>query len=71
MKFFRRYIRYFIIGFILAALVFGSLSLRATQTEPSHCQPDRISHCEQTPKKQPIPMPDCSKRTSCPLDAAQ
>ena len=71
MKLYRKYLRYFVIGVILAALAFGSLSLRATQTESSRCQPDRISRCEQTPKKQPIPMPDCSKRTPCPLEKAE
>ncbi len=58
MQLFRFYIRYFVIGIILAALVFGSLSLKATQTE----QPPRLEQCEprycdETPKRQQKPCP--------------
>ena len=71
MQLFRRYIRYFVIGIILAALVFGSLSLKATQTE----QPPRLEQCEprcdETPKRQPIPCRYATSRKPCTLDTAE
>ncbi|MCE2402034.1 hypothetical protein J4G08_14265 [Candidatus Poribacteria bacterium] len=65
MKHFRRYIRFFVIGVILAALAFGSLSLRATQTESFRCS----VACDEIVS--PVPMPDCSHRTPCPQDKAE
>ncbi len=59
-KRYHRYIRYFVIGFIFAALVFGSVAMKATlpdtPAEPCEpywegCDPSEIERCDPgTPK---------------------
>lgn len=69
MKLVRRYIRSFAIGIILAALAFGSMSLKATHSPAMSCQEGNQPRCQESPE--PIPMPDCSKRMPCPLEKAE
>ena len=69
MKNLRRYIRYFIIGFSLAMLVFGSLSvIRATPTAPPPCL-EPINPC---PEAEQNPDTPCSNpKPPCTLDTAE
>lgn len=68
MKLIRHYIRYFVIGYIFAALVLGSMTIKATrpdappeklQCEPfgtGRCEPSEIERCQ--PYYHPI-LPEC------------
>ncbi len=65
MKRFRYYLRIFLVGFIFAALVLGSVALKATHPQTpdrQKCQPSKIEKCQ--PSKiescQPI-QPSCPK----------
>lgn len=65
MKRTRQYVRYFVLGLILAALALGSVAIKAThpQTPPEAqtCHPFGTGRCE-TPF--PNPTPPCEQRTT-------
>ena len=59
LKRYQRYIRYFVIGFIFAALVFGNTAIKLAQpdspVEPCEpdwigCDPSQIESCDPAPK---------------------
>ncbi|MYF56333.1 hypothetical protein F4225_11440, partial [Candidatus Poribacteria bacterium] len=64
-----QYIRYFIFGFILAALAFGSIGIRLARpdtSEPVQCEPFNTGNCEpsRTENCQPFYHPilrDCDR----------
>ena len=82
MKTFRYYLRIFLVGFIFAALVLGSVALKATHPETPQCEPSKIESCQPDyhpiqpgcpngfgfyPKKTPV----CPKKVHpCPLEKA-
>ena len=65
----RKYIGYFIFGFILAALAFGSIGIklaRPNTSEPAQCEPFKTGNCEpsRTENCQPFYHPilrDCDR----------
>ena len=70
----RKYIRYFIFGFILAALAFGSIGIRLARPDtpiPVQCEPSNI-YSECNPDRMPKDyIRECWKSSPpCPLDAA-
>ncbi len=69
MKIYRLYIRYFIIGFLFAPLVLGSMAIKATHPDTPLCQPFDTERCEpQTENCQPFYHPilrDCDGNEYC------
>ena len=71
----RKYIGYFIFGFILAALAFGSIGIKLARpdtSEPVQCEPFNIGNCEpsQTENCQPFYQPilrDCNRNVNYKL----
>lgn len=72
MKLYRRYIRYFVLGLILAALVFGSVAIKATHSDTppdtQPCQPEKIQRaCDGNSYYHPIYIKPCPNITpQCP-----
>ena len=77
LKRYQRYIRYFVIGFIFAALVFGNTAIKLAQTDTfvEPCQPYLDGPgCQngQSPDIQPkLVCPNRKTTLPCPLDAAK
>ena len=77
LKRYQRYIRYFVIGFIFAALVFGNTAIKLAQPDSpvEPCQPYWDGPgCQdgQSPDIQPKPIcPNRKTTPPCPLDAAE
>ena len=71
MKLFRSYFRYFVLGLILAALVFGSFkAIRATQTEQTPCEQRTTPRCIYSYKKGQLG--ECPQLIEpCSLDAVK
>ena len=71
----RKYIRYFIYGFILAALAFGSIGIKLARpdtSEPVQCEPFNTGNCEpsRTENCQPFYHPilrDCDRNVNYKL----
>lgn len=68
----REYIRYFILGVIVAALALGSMAIRATRPDtPSQC-PDIIRECPNKMKPYDKDTPVCPKIVDpCPLEQSE
>ena len=68
----RDYIRYFILGCIVAALALGSMTIKATRPDiPSQC-PDVIYECPNKMKPYPKDTPICPKIVNpCPFERSE
>ena len=71
MLIFREYIRYFILGVIVAALTLGSPAIKATHPDTQQC-PDVIRECPNKMKPYEKDTPICPKIVDpCPLERSE
>ena len=71
-KLLREYIRYFILGFIVAALALGSLTIRASRPDAQPCKPWIIYECPNKMKPDKEDPPVCPQIfTPCPLERSE
>ena len=68
----REYIKYFILGFIVAALALGSMAIKATHPETQPCEPFITGECPNKMKPYPKDILVCPKIVNpCPLEQSE